>query len=230
MKIHGFQKMTMLDYPGKVACTLFTAGCNFRCPFCHNALLVTEIDAAATYDEEEIFDYLRKRRGVLDGVAITGGEPLMNRDIPDLLRKIKDLGYAVKLDTNGSYPDLLKAIAEEGLVDYVAMDIKNSKEKYAATVGLPRLDLRPIEESVAFLLSGRLDFEFRTTVVKELHTEADIAAVADWIAGAPRYFLQNFQASEHMIGANLHAHDPEMLEKLRAIAARKIPQTALRGI
>ena len=230
MKIHGFQKMTTLDYPGKVACTLFTAGCNFRCPFCHNALLVTEIDAAATYDEEEIFDYLRKRRGVLDGVAITGGEPLMNRDIPDLLRKIKDLGYAVKLDTNGSYPDLLKAIAEEGLVDYVAMDIKNSKEKYAATVGLPRLDLRPIEESVAFLLSGRLDFEFRTTVVKELHTEEDIAAVADWIAGAPRYFLQNFQASEHMIGANLHAHDPEMLEKLRAIAARKIPQTTLRGI
>lgn len=230
MKIHGFQKMTMLDFPGRVACTLFTAGCNFRCPFCHNALLVTEIDAAATYDEAEIFSYLEKRRGILDGVAITGGEPLLNRDIPDLLRKIKALGYAVKLDTNGSYPDLLKSVVAEGLVDYVAMDIKNSKEKYALTVGLPAFDLRPVEESVAFLLSGAVDFEFRTTVVKELHTEKDIAAVADWIAGAPRYFLQNFQTSEHMIGANLHAHEPEMLEKLREIAARKIPNTSLRGV
>ena len=230
MKIHGFQKMTMLDYPGRVACTLFTAGCNFRCPFCHNALLVTEIDAAATYDEEEIFSYLQKRRGILDGVAITGGEPLLNRDIPQLLKRIKSLGYAVKLDTNGSYPELLKNIVDEGLVDYVAMDIKNSKEKYALTAGIPDLDLRPIEESVAFLLSGKVDFEFRTTVVKELHTEEDIAAIADWIAGAPRYFLQNFQESEHMIGANLHAHTPEMLEKLSAVAARKIPTAALRGI
>ena len=230
MKIHGFQKMTMLDYPGKVACTLFTAGCNFRCPFCHNALLVTEIDQAATYDEAEIFAYLQKRRGILDGVAVTGGEPLMNRDIPDLLRRIKDLGYAVKLDTNGSYPDLLERIVAEKLVDYVAMDIKNSKEKYAATVGLPRLDLRPIEESVAFLLSGNLDFEFRTTVVKELHNEKDIAAIADWITGASRYFLQNFQESKHMIGSNLHAHTPEMLEKLRAVAAKKIPEATLRGI
>ena len=230
MKIHGFQKMTMLDYPGRVACTLFTAGCNFRCPFCHNALLVTEIDATATYDEEEIFSYLQKRRGILDGVAITGGEPLLNRDIPQLLKRIKALGYAVKLDTNGSYPDLLKEIVQEKLVDYVAMDIKNSKEKYALTAGIPNLDLRPIEESVAFLLSGKVDFEFRTTVVKELHTEEDIAAIVDWIAGAPRYFLQNFQESEHMIGSNLHAHTPEMLEKLRAVAARKIPTAALRGI
>ena len=230
MKIHGFQKMTMLDYPGRVACTLFTAGCNFRCPFCHNALLVTEIDATATYDEEEIFSYLQKRRGILDGVAITGGEPLLNRDIPQLLKRIKALGYAVKLDTNGSYPDLLKEIVQEKLVDYVAMDIKNSKEKYALTAGIPNLDLRPIEESVAFLLSGKVDFEFRTTVVKELHTEEDIAAIVDWIAGAPRYFLQNFQESEHMIGANLHAHTPEMLEKLRAVAARRIPTAALRGI
>lgn len=230
MKIHGFQKMTMLDYPGKVACTLFTAGCNFRCPFCHNALLVTEIDPAATYDLDEILSYLRKRRGVLDGVAVTGGEPLMNRDIPELLKQFKDLGYSVKIDTNGSYPDRLRQIVSDGLADYVAMDVKNSKEKYALTVGLPQIDLSPIEESVRFLLSGAVDFEFRTTVIKELHTEADIAAIADWIAGAPRYFLQNFKESDHMIGSGLHAHDEQTLSRLRDIAAEKIPAAALRGV
>ena len=230
MQIHGFQKMTMLDYPEKVACTLFTAGCNFRCPFCHNALLVTEIDHGGAYDFAEILSYLKKRRGILDGVAITGGEPLMNRDIADLLRQIKDLGYAVKADTNGSYPERLKEIVGEGLVDYIAMDIKNAKEKYATTAGLPALDLAPIEESVRFLLSGAVDFEFRTTVVKEFHTEADIAAIAEWIAGAPRYFLQNFNESDRMIGQGLHAHDPETLGRMREIAARKIPVVALRGI
>ena len=230
MNVHGFQKMTMLDYPGKVACTLFTAGCNFRCPFCHNALLVTEIDNRAVCDTGEILAYLKKRRGVLDGVAVTGGEPLMNPDIADLLEQLKALGYAVKLDTNGSYPARLRAIVAAGLVDYVAMDVKNSKEKYALTVGLPYLDLAPVEESVAFLLSGAVDFEFRTTVVKELHTEADMAAIADWIAGAPRYLLQNFKESDHMIGSGMHAHTPEMMERLRAIAAQRIPGTALRGI
>lgn len=230
MQIHGFQKMTMLDYPGKVACTLFTAGCNFRCPFCHNALLVTEIDGAATCDFGEILSYLKKRRGVLDGVAVTGGEPLMNRDVPELLKQLKDLGYAVKLDTNGSYPALLREVVSAGLVDYVAMDVKNSKEKYALTVGLPNLDLAPIEESVNFLLSGAVDFEFRTTVVKEFHTEADIAAIADWIEGAPRYFLQNFKESDHMIGSGLHAHDENTLNRMRAVAARKIPTAALRGV
>lgn len=230
MQIHGFQKMTMLDYPGKVACTLFTAGCNFRCPFCHNALLVTEIDGAATCDFGEILSYLKKRRGVLDGVAVTGGEPLMNRDVPELLKQLKDLGYAVKLDTNGSYPALLREVVSAGLVDYVAMDVKNSKEKYALTVGLPDLDLAPIEESVNFLLSGAVDFEFRTTVVKEFHTEADIAAIADWIEGAPRYFLQNFKESDHMIGSGLHAHDENTLNRMRAVAARKIPTAALRGV
>lgn len=230
MQIHGFQKMTMLDYPGKVACTLFTAGCNFRCPFCHNALLVTKIDSAATYDPEEILSYLKKRRGLLDGVAITGGEPLMNRDIPELLKQLKSLGYAVKLDTNGSYPDLLREVVSAGLVDYVAMDVKNSKEKYAMTVGLPRFDLAPVEESVDFLLSDAVDYEFRTTVVKEFHTEADIAAIADWIEGAHRYFLQNFKESDHMVGSGLHAHDEDVLNRMRDVAARKIPTAALRGI
>ena len=230
MKIHGFQKMTMLDYPGKVACTLFTAGCNFRCPFCHNALLVTEIDQAPALDTEEILAYLRKRRGILDGVAITGGEPLMNPDISDLLEQLKELGYAVKVDTNGSYPDRLREIVSAGLADYIAMDVKNAKEKYAMTVGLPSLDLAPIEQSVDYLLSGAADFEFRTTVVKEFHTEEDIASISEWIAGAPRYFLQNFKEADHMIGGGLHAHDAETLARMREIAARRIPETSLRGI
>ena len=230
MKIHGFQKMTMLDYPGRVACTLFTAGCNFRCPFCHNALLVTEIDNAATYDTNEILAYLQKRRALLEGVAVTGGEPLMNRDISDLLKQIKELGYAVKLDTNGSYPDRLREIIAAGLVDYVAMDIKNAKEKYALTVGLPDFDLAPVEETVSFLLSGAVDYEFRTTVVKEFHTEEDVAAIAEWITGAPRYFLQNFRESDHMIGSGLHPHTPETMERMRKIAAERIPSTSLRGI
>ena len=230
MKIHGFQKLTMLDYPEKVACTLFTAGCNFRCPFCHNALLVTEIDPADIYPEEEVLAYLNKRKNVLDGVCVTGGEPLMHPDLPELLRKIKSLGYAVKVDTNGSYPDRLASLIAEGLTDYVAMDIKNSREKYALTVGVPGFDLAPVEESVRLLLGGSLPFEFRTTVVKEFHEPEDIAAIADWISGAPRYFLQSFKESDHMIGSGLHAHDPETLRKMKELAQLRIPDASLRGI
>ena len=154
MKICGFQKMTMLDYPGKVACTVFTGGCNFRCPFCHNALLVTEVDECVLWDENEIIEYLYKRKGIIDGVCITGGEPLMQKDIAGFLRKVKETGLPVKLDTNGSYPEKLRELVKEGLIDYVAMDIKNSKEKYPATVGLEKYDISKVEESVDFLLFG----------------------------------------------------------------------------
>lgn len=230
MIFHGFQKLTLLDYPGHVACTLFTAGCNFRCPFCHNALLVTEIGQTETYTEETVLSYLAKRKGILDGVCVTGGEPLLQPELPDFLRRVKALGLAVKLDTNGSFPDRLRAIVEEGLVDYVAMDIKNAKEKYPLTVGIPDFDLSPIEESVSFLLFGKVPFEFRTTVVREFHTVEDIAAVSRWIRGADRYFLQNFVASDNMIGSGLSAHPKETLLEMLKAAQRDLPSASLRGI
>ncbi len=230
MQICGFQKMTMLDFPGKVACTVFTGGCNFRCPFCHNAMLVTDIDQGIAFSEDEIFAYLYKRKGRIDGVCVTGGEPLLQKDIFEFISKIKDTGMLVKLDTNGSYPEKLKELVSNGLVDYVAMDIKNSKAKYAETVGKPDFDISPIEESVDFLLSGAVDYEFRTTVVKEFHTTDDIADAARWIRGAKRYFLQGFVDSGNLIGENLSAVSPEEMAVYCAKAQDFVPTTALRGI
>ena len=230
MRIDGLQKMTLLDFPGKVACTVFTGGCNFRCPFCHNALLVTKLPEKPDYTEDEILSFLEKRIGLLDGVAITGGEPLLNPDIVDFIRKIRDMGYAVKLDTNGSFPERLKAIVSEGLVDYVAMDIKNRREKYAETVGLKNLDLSKIEESVEFLKSGAVDYEFRTTVVKQFHTVEDIRAAAEWISGVKRYFLQNFVDSGELICEEVCGVDKETMLKMKSAAADFVPQTEIRGI
>lgn len=222
--------MTLLDFPGKVACTVFTGGCNFRCPFCHNALLVTKLPEKPDYTEDEILSFLEKRVGLLDGVAITGGEPLLNPDIGDFIRKIRDMGYAVKLDTNGSFSERLKAIVSEGLVDYVAMDIKNRREKYAETIGLKNLDLSKIEESVEFLKSGAVDYEFRTTVVKQFHTVEDIRAAAEWISGAKRYFLQNFVDSGELICEEVCGVDKETMLKMKSAAADFVPQTEIRGI
>ena len=222
--------MTLLDFPGKVACTVFTGGCNFRCPFCHNALLVTKLPEKPDYTEDEILSFLEKRIGLLDGVAITGGEPLLNPDIGDFIRKIRDMGYAVKLDTNGSFPERLKAIVSEGLVDYVAMDIKNRREKYADTIGIKSLDLSKIEESVEFLKSGAVDYEFRTTVVKQFHTVEDIRAAAEWISGAKRYFLQNFVDSGELICEEVCGVDKETMLKMKSAAADFVPQTEIRGI
>ena len=230
MRIDGLQKMTLLDFPGKVACTVFTGGCNFRCPFCHNALLVTKLPEKPDYTEDEILSFLEKRVGLLDGVAITGGEPLLNPDIADFIRKIRDMGYAVKLDTNGSFPERLKAIVGEGLVDYVAMDIKNRREKYAETIGFKNLDLSKIEESVEFLKSGAVDYEFRTTVVEQFHTVEDIRAAAEWISGAKRYFLQNFVDSGELICGDVCGVDKETMLKMKSAAADFVPQTEIRGI
>ncbi len=230
MRIDGLQKMTLLDFPGKVACTVFTGGCNFRCPFCHNALLVTELPENPDYTVDEILAFLKKRSGLLDGVAITGGEPLINSDIADFIKKIRDLGYAVKLDTNGSYPDRLKALVAEGLIDYVAMDIKNCREKYAQTVGLKSLDLSKIEESVDFLKSGAVDYEFRTTVVKEFHTVEDIRNTAEWIKGARRYFLQNFVDSGNLIDSNVSGAERSVMLEMQMAAADFVPKTEIRGI
>lgn len=228
MKINGFQKLTLLDYPEKMACIVFTAGCNFRCPFCHNASLVTHIDDSFTYTEEEIFSYLEKRRGLLDGVCISGGEPLLQPDIEEFTIKVKSLGYLVKLDTNGSFPDKLISLVNKGLIDYVAMDIKNSKEKYPKTAGLVNLKIEDIEKSIEFLLGGTVDYEFRTTVAEGLHTVEDIEKIADWIKGAKKYFLQNFTDSGDIICEKMVPLKKEKLNQMLKVALIKGLQAKIR--
>ena len=229
MLIKGLQKLTLLDYPGKIACTVFTAGCNFRCPFCHNASLVTSIDDERI-SEDEFFSFLQKRQGILEGVCITGGEPTLQTEFKTFLGKIKELGYSVKLDTNGYRPDVLKDVVNNGLVDYIAMDIKNSKEKYAITTGIETLDVSKINESVEFLINGNVDYEFRTTVVKELHNEKDIQDIVLWIKGAKKYFLQGFNDSGDLICSGYSGYDKNDLQKLLNIAKNDLTVTELRGI
>ena len=229
MKIYGLQKMTLLDFPGRVACTVFLGGCDYRCPFCHNFQLA-EGSADAVMDEAALFAFLEKRRGLLDGVAITGGEPCLHAGLPALMRRVRDMGYAVKLDTNGAHPALLEEILGAGLADYVAMDIKNSPEKYAQTAGLERLDLEPVRRSAALLMAGGTDYEFRTTVVDELHEAADFEAIGAWIAGARRYFLQAFTDRDTVPFGNLHAPSAEKLREYLAIARRYVPDSRLRGV
>ncbi len=229
MKFYGFQKMTMLDYPGKVACIVFTGGCNLRCPFCHNALLVTQVDNVV-YDEEEIIEYLNKRKGLLDGICVSGGEPLLQIGLENFLQRVKELGYSIKLDTNGTFPARLKSLVEKGLVDYVAMDIKNCKEKYSLTTGTDSFDIAKIEESVNFLLSGKVDYEFRTTIVDGLHETQDIVKIGEWIKGAKKYFLQNFVDSGNLIGSGLKAVSLDKLKEFEQIAKNSVEKIALRGV
>lgn len=229
MILKGLQKTTLLDFPEKVACTVFTGGCNMRCPFCHNASLVISPNENSDISEKEFFDFLSKRKNILDGVCITGGEPLLQRDIEDFMKKIKDMGFALKLDTNGSYPDRLRSIIDKGLVDYVAMDIKNSKEKYSLTAGVD-IDISKISESITLLLRGKLPFEFRTTVVRELHTPEDIVSISEWISGAKAYFLQSFTDSGDIIASGLSAYSPEEMKSILTLVQKNIPSAKLRGI
>lgn len=230
MVFQGFQKLTLLDYPGHMAVTLFSAGCNFRCPFCHNALLVTEIPDDPGFTEEEILSYLEKRKGLLDAVCFTGGEPTLQPELETFMRKVKEKGYLVKLDTNGSNPAKLKKLVGEGLVDYVAMDVKNAPARYAETAGLPRMDLAPIEESIRYLLTRPVDFEFRTTVTEEFHGVDEIRAIGEWIQGAPRYFLQAFKDSGNLIGEGLHPVSFPTMEKMKASVEGLVDSVAIRGM
>lgn len=232
MIICGLQKLTLLDYPGKVACTVFTGGCNLRCPFCHNASLVVGPAPGEAVTNDTFFAFLKKRQGVLDGVCVSGGEPLLQADLPQFLKKIRAFGYQIKLDTNGCFPEQLQAVVSEGLVDYVAMDIKNSPEQYAETIGIPYFDTAKIRQSVAFLLSGRVDYEFRTTVVRGLHTAASLRGAARFITGAKRYFLQKFVDSGDLIGDSREFSafsDAEMREFRREVLPF-VPSAALRGV
>ena len=233
MRIAGLQKLTLLDFPEHTAATVFLPGCNFRCPFCHNTALVLGAgDATGDTPVEEFFAFLDKRHGLLDGVCITGGEPLLQPELADFCARIKGAGFAVKLDTNGSFPDRLRTLVSQGLVDYVAMDVKNAPERYAETVGVDGLDLARVRESVSFLLEGSVPYEFRTTVVRELHAESDLRSLAEWVAGAEAWFLQSFIDEESVLGGTgrFHAWEPEELRHILPELQRIVPTAALRGI
>ncbi|MDD4721720.1 MAG: anaerobic ribonucleoside-triphosphate reductase activating protein [Acidaminococcaceae bacterium] len=230
MKIFGLQKLTLLDYPGKVACTAFTGGCNFCCPFCHNASLVVNPDATGAMEESEFLNFLQKRAKVLDGVCISGGEPLLQPDIEALMERIKKLGLSVKLDTNGSFPGLLRRLIERKLVDYVAMDIKNSKENYFKTMGTDKVPLENMEESADLLMSNVVPYEFRTTVVRELHTAEDFAAIGQWLSKESPYFLQNFVDSGDLIEENFSGYTKNEMEIFAEILRKTMDFVELRGI
>lgn len=229
IKISGIQKLTLLDYPEHTACTLFVPYCNFRCPFCHNSELLSE--GVEFYDEAEIFAFLKKRRGVLEGVCITGGEPTLYTDLDRFAHKIKELGYKIKLDTNGFKPDAIKALLDEKLVDYIAMDVKNSPDRYAETVGLDplRFDITPIEQSIELIMNSGIDFEFRTTVAVELFDEASIDGAARMIIGASKYFLQYFVMRDTVPSKTLTPPSESTMERYLEVARRYVPDARIRG-
>ena len=232
LKIGGLQKMTLLDYPGKVACTVFMAGCNYKCPFCHNRDLVFIPERFDFFEPEDILSYLEKRRGLLDGVCISGGEPLIQDGLIPLLEKIREMGYLIKLDTNGGFPARLKEVTESGLIDYVAMDIKNTPAKYAETLGMNpgAFNIDAVRESAEWLLEGHIDYEFRTTVVREFHTKEDMRGIGEWIRGAKRYYLQQFMDTGNLIQQGFSAYSAEEMEELKDIVSEYVPAAELRGV
>jgi pyruvate formate lyase activating enzyme len=235
MNIQGFNKLTLLDYPGLTACTVFTGGCDLRCPFCHNSPLVTRLSESPVLTEEEVLDFLSARKGFLDGVVLSGGEPLLQPGAADFLEKVRSLGCAVKLDTNGCYPAVLADILNRGLVDYVAMDIKNCPARYAETCGLQKVDLAAIEESARFLMGGKVDFEFRTTVVRELHTPQDMVALGQWLTelsgGKPvqKLFLQPFVDRDTVVFSGLGAPESSQMAAFTELLQDFVLDVSVRG-
>lgn len=230
MNIAGIQKLSLLNYPDKICCTVFTAGCNYRCPFCHNASIIQNQLSEKSISQEEVIMFLKRRIGLLDGVCITGGEPLLQDHLENFIGEIKSLGFSVKLDTNGSLPRKLNQLIESGLVDYVAMDIKNSPDSYGRTTGIKNYNFEPIKESVDLLLSNIVPYEFRTTVVRQLHTSKDILSIAHWIKGAERYYLQNFVDSDDVLENGLSGYSREEMQGFLELIRPIIPSVELRGI
>ena len=228
MYISGLQKLTLLDFPGRLAATVFLGGCNFRCPFCHNASLVLSPGECEKISEENFFSFLASRAGKLSGVCITGGEPTLYPNLKSFIKKIKDMSFAVKLDTNGTNPELIEELINEGLIDYVAMDIKSSKSGYPFAVGCEP-DIEKISQSVELLLSERVDYEFRTTVVRELHKIEDFRAISEWIKGAKRYFLQTFEDSGNLIGSGFSAYSREETEAILKVILPYVPNAQIRS-
>lgn len=230
MNIYGLNKTTLLDYPGHLAAVIFLGNCNFRCPFCHNKNLVTEVSSKNMLSESDVFNFLEKRKNVLEGVCITGGEPTISKDLFSFIEKIKNLGYLIKLDTNGYRPDILMNLCNNGLVDYVAMDIKNSKTKYIQTAGLNSLDLNKIEDSINFLINGTIDYEFRTTIVKELHQKEDFYEIGKWISNCKAYYLQNYKETEGVISPGFSSYSKNEMSAFLEILLPLVPSTTLRGV
>lgn len=230
MLIHGFNKTTLLDYPGKVAAVLFLGGCNFRCPYCHNSGLVLAPSSQPVIPLDEILSVLKKRRKILDGVCVTGGEPTLDKDLFSLLFSIKELGYAVKLDTNGTHPWVIKKLVKNHLVDMIAMDIKSSPQNYAKAAGLKHIELGPVMESVEFLKSGAVDYEFRTTAVRELHTEEDFFKIGEWLAKSKAYCLQAYRDSADVIQPGFSSFSKKELEHFQSLLSRTISSVQIRGI
>ena len=220
--------MTLVDYPGKVAAILFTGACNFRCPFCQNASLVLNPGSEPVIEDEEIFSYLKKRKGMLDGVVVTGGEPTVHGDLLDFMKRIKDLGYSVKLDTNGYRPDVLKAAVEGGDADYVAMDIKNSLSSYPETAGVPHIFTSLIQESISYLLENHIPYEFRTTVVHELHSDEDFESIGKMCAGCSNYFLQSYSDRGDIINPIFSSPTAEEMERYIKILRKTIENVSFR--
>lgn len=231
MQIHGLQKLTLLDYPGHMSATVFTGGCNFRCPYCHNSELVLAPDSVPTIPEADVLAFLKARAKMLEAVCVTGGEPTLQKDLPEFLKKVRDLGYRVKLDTNGQLPTVLSSLLSAGLVDYVAMDIKNCRERYGETIGVRDFRTDAIETSVGLLMGGSIPYEFRTTVCKELHDTASMTLIGQWIAGARHYYLQPYRESDQVMHKGIfHAPERETLIAWKELLNKTIPSVDIRGM
>lgn len=223
------EKLSLVDYDGFVAATVFTGSCNFRCGFCHNSALVLDYKAISPIPESEILSYLKKRKGILEGLCITGGEPTLNADLPDFIKKVKEIGYSVKVDTNGTNPEMVKLLAKEGLADYFAIDIKNDRENYAEIIGFKTFDTSRIEKTVEFLLSGKVGYEFRTTLIAEYHKAENIKAIGEWIKGADKYFMQKFKSGDNCISGGLSPVPTETAKEFTEIVKPYVKNVALRG-
>ena len=230
MNICGYQKTTLLDYPGHVAATIFTGGCNYRCPFCHNSDLVVNSTMSPCISQEEIFSFLKKRKNVLSGICITGGEPTLQTNLSEFIKKVRSLGYKIKLDTNGYRPDVISSLLEDNLLDYIAMDIKAGLSNYAKVSGIPNLDTSKIKESISIIENSGIDYEFRTTVVKELHNRQDFLEISEMLSSSSSYFIQSFKDSGNILTPGLSSCDTDTLNQYLAIVKNKLPFSSLRGI
>ena len=231
MQIHGLQKLTLLDFPGHMSATVFTGGCNFRCPYCHNSELVLNPESVPRIPDEEVLEFLKSRRKMLEGVCFTGGEATLQKDLPEFMAKVRELGYKIKLDTNGQSPAVLDRLMKAGLLDYVAMDIKNCKERYGETIGIPDFRTDAIETSIALLMNGSIPYEFRTTVMREFHDTEAITRIGEWIAGARHYYLQPFRESDQVMKKGVfHAPDRDEIIRWKELLAKTIPSVDIRGM